>query len=257
MECLSGLDRAIVSELLPVVEVIVTADGNMPNIPAERGYPITVVAGPNRGPAANRNHGVRCSNGEWLIFLDDDCIPSAGYLRAYRDAIERNASCAVFEGRVTKSRSKQSLSDTAPLNEHGGFLWSCNFAIRRDLFNKLGGFNEEFRFPCMEDVELRKRILKSGREFEFVSAASVVHPWRNLPDWSYYENHFASTLIYLSLHPDEKKNINARYYLRMALSGFVKQTIPGIVRFRGRGLVGVLRQHVAFLWAAARLGYGG
>ena len=42
--------------------------------------------GPRRGPAANRNFGARVADGEWLIFLDDDCNPRPGFLAAYLKA---------------------------------------------------------------------------------------------------------------------------------------------------------------------------
>ena len=34
------------------------------------------VRGPQRGPAANRNFGASQASGDWVAFVDDDCIPS-------------------------------------------------------------------------------------------------------------------------------------------------------------------------------------
>ena len=31
-------------------------------------------------PAANRNHGASLAQGEWVVFVDDDCEPSFGWL---------------------------------------------------------------------------------------------------------------------------------------------------------------------------------
>src|SRR5262245_1366988 len=41
------------------------------------------VAGPAKGTAANRNNGAKHARGEWLIFTDDDCLPSPGWLAAF------------------------------------------------------------------------------------------------------------------------------------------------------------------------------
>src|SRR5438132_703059 len=60
-------------------EVIVTDDsieGLAEEVTKEYNGFVKWCEGPHRGPAANRNNGARYANGEWLIFLDDDCIPS-------------------------------------------------------------------------------------------------------------------------------------------------------------------------------------
>ncbi len=45
---------------------------------------VKYINGPKRGPAANRNNGAKHAKGEWLIFIDDDCIPEPGLLKAFR-----------------------------------------------------------------------------------------------------------------------------------------------------------------------------
>ena len=43
---------------------------------------VRLTQGPRRGPAANRAHGATLAGGEWLAFLDDDVVPSPGWLAA-------------------------------------------------------------------------------------------------------------------------------------------------------------------------------
>src|ERR1019366_5058480 len=57
-------------------------------------------------------------------------------------------------------------------------LWSCNMLIERDLFEELGGFDESYPYPAMEDVDLRERIREGGYAFPFVANAVVDHPKR-------------------------------------------------------------------------------
>ena len=66
----------------------------------------------------------------------------------------------------------------APLNYHGGYLWSCNFAIRKALFEEIGGFDAGFPHPHLEDVDLRLRLDDRGTAYPFVPGAEMVHPPR-------------------------------------------------------------------------------
>lgn len=137
------------------------------------------VAGPARGPAANRNAGARAAVGEWLVFTDDDTEPEQGWLAAYqRSAME---GTTVLEGRTICRGGFGSPMQYAPVNETGGLLWSCNFAVRRSLFAQVSGFDEGFTVPHMEDQDLRIRLLAAGAALTWVPDALVNHPPRRLP----------------------------------------------------------------------------
>jgi GT2 family glycosyltransferase len=102
----------------------------------------------------------------------------------------------------------------------------------------------------MEDVDLRLRLIKAGYPFSFIREAAVCHPWRPRGGWRQLKQHQQSTFIYLSIHPDERNRINSIYYLEMLLRGFIKTTIPGVLKFRGKGLAEELLQHLSFLQTA-------
>ena len=58
-------------------EVIVTDDGSRSTAQqmVQENYPwVLWIAGPCRGPAANRNNGAEAAQGQWLAFTDDDCL---------------------------------------------------------------------------------------------------------------------------------------------------------------------------------------
>src|SRR5207247_5933459 len=98
-------------------EVIVTDDGGgttAERMIAER-YPWAKwVAGPRRGPAANRNHGGRLARGNWLAFTDDDCLPSPQWLAAFADVIGSGSS--IYEGQTTCTAGCHSPLEHAPMN---------------------------------------------------------------------------------------------------------------------------------------------
>ena len=140
---------------------------------------IRVVQGPRRGPAANRNAGVTAARGEWLAFTDDDTEPSPGWLAAFTGALAEGTD--VYEGRTTCDGGFGSPMFQAPVNETGGWLWSCNFMVSARAFAAVGGFDEGFRFPNAEDQDLRDRLRGAGFRMVFVPGAVVNHPPRRVP----------------------------------------------------------------------------
>jgi GT2 family glycosyltransferase len=134
--------------------------------------------GPRRGPAANRNHAARYASGEWLAFVDDDCVPD----RTWLDEIARAITDSdVVEGKtVCLGKTHHPLEEVVE-NLTGGLLWSCNLAIRRDVFERLGGFDEDFLEAGGEDLEFAWRIRQMGLTVRYVPEAVVFHPARRLP----------------------------------------------------------------------------
>ena len=244
-KCLDCLAPGVQTLAIEHYEVIVTDDGSQTTAQTmiQTFYPWAKwVAGSSQGPAANRNNGARYAQGEWLAFTDDDCLPDPQWLKAYTQAIVAESSCLIFEGRVYVDRPRRSLAETSPINESGGYLWSCNFIIHRHIFESLGGFDERFPYAAMEDVELRQRIIKIGQPFKFVRSASVCHPWTQKKCWKQLKQHKESTFIYLSIHSEEIKNINSSYYLKCAIYGLIKFTIPEAFKLNFLGF------KYAFLW---------
>ena len=134
------------------------------------------IQGSRRGPAANRNHGAGEAKGEWLIFLDDDCLPEAGWLAAYEEAAANGMEA--LEGKtVCPMEDRLGLYEIIE-NLSGGAFWSCNLAVRRDKFVELGGFDEDFTQAVAEDMEFAWRMRKRGLKIAFVPKATVIHPPR-------------------------------------------------------------------------------
>lgn len=199
--CLARLAPGTQTLAAAAYEVIVTDDGTESVEPLLRAqFPWTRwTRGPRRGPAANRNHGATLAHAEWLAFTDDDCLPSSGWLAAFATAA---ASAPVLEGRTRADSPKRHPLDDSPLNERGGNLWSCNFAVKRTSFARLGGFDESFPFPAMEDMELHARLREARVAVQFVPDALVVHPWRRIANWrEHRRRHLLSRRHFAQLHP--------------------------------------------------------
>jgi GT2 family glycosyltransferase len=159
-------------------EVIVADDGDADatRVMLAVEFPgVVVVPGPRRGPAANRNAGAKAAEGEWLVFTDDDTLPDRRWLE---EIVAATGDAEVVEGRTTCQAGLRSPREHAPVNETGGWWWSCNIAVRRDVFERLRGFDERYEIPHMEDVDFRERARANGIRSRFAPLAVVDHPPR-------------------------------------------------------------------------------
>jgi GT2 family glycosyltransferase len=219
-------------------QVIVTDDGQnaAQNFLAFQ-YPwVTWVRGPGKGPAANRNFGAAHALGDWLIFIDDDCLPDPDFLESYHNYFKENPHVYAIEGVVYPDRPQQSLAEGCPQNVNGGCFWSCNIAFLREYFQGLGGFDPDYPYPAYEDMDISLRVRKRGGEVAFAKTARVCHPWKKLSVWRRFWQQRRSTLIYLDKHPDERARVRGREIIKVAAGRIIKSTIPQGIAFSGRGL---------------------
>lgn len=190
-KCLDCLAPGVQTLPADQYEVIVTDDGSRSTADqmVSEQYPWAKwVAGPCKGPAANRNNGAKYADGEFVAFTDDDCLPGPNWLKAFLSA--STSEVDVYEGRTTCEEGIPSPLYEAPVNLTGGNLWSCNMMIRRATFQGLGGFDEKFPFPAMEDADLCIRIRAAKYHVIFVPDATVDHP----PRQSRWGSHYAKLL---------------------------------------------------------------
>ncbi len=240
--CLSAVTASIALAGLSDVEIVVSDDSSddlTRQLVLETFPTVLWVRGPRRGPAANRNTAVAASSGEWLLFTDDDCIPSADWVRGFTEALELRPGYRAFEGRTVADRERRRLDEESPVNDTGGYLWSCNMAIRRDLFESLSGFCEDFPYAAMEDVDFRLRLIASGEAFHFAPAASVCHPYRRSKGLGFAVKTGKSYLHLTARHPEL---LGSAPWAACALdcARRARQLLRDAYGLRGRGLAHAL-----------------
>ena len=240
-ECLSNLKPSTQFPASMSYEVIVTDDSkeNTARCLIEEHFTwVKWMSGPKKGPAANRNYGANEANGEWLLFIDDDCLPCNHIINEYCNAINDRKDVFVFEGCIKADRPQASFNEESPVNEIGGYLWSCNVMIQKKTFcEKLKGFDDNFPYAAMEDVDLYYRINKAGLRHTFLSQAYVIHPWRmQKKPYSTTMKRFKSTLYYLRKYPEKASEINSLYYLKAFYTGFLKDVLNNLFKYRFNGL---------------------
>ena len=144
----------------------------------------------NSGPGQSRNYGAERAHGEYLIVLDSDVVLPEGYLQAVDDELARCPADA-FGGPdsahpsftpVQKAISYSMTSFFTTGGIRGGkkkldkfYPRSFNMGIRRDVYQRLGGFS---RMRFGEDIDFSIRIFRAGCRCRLFPQAWVWHKRR-------------------------------------------------------------------------------
>jgi GT2 family glycosyltransferase len=218
-------------------EVIVTDDSS--NLLAKElsgSFPwAKFIEGPQKGPASNRNNGAKNANGNWLVFIDDDCLPDTRILETYYHAIEIGGFQA-FEGEINADRPRQRFDEESPLNLTGNCFWSCNIAIEKELYTNLNGFDEGFPYAAMEDTDLFERLAKISKH-NFLPEAKVIHPWRRVKPFQNFKKRLLSNQYSLN-KAQVKRTLYYRYKRLKLCVGVILSDTKLLVKcsFKGFGV---------------------
>ena len=146
-----------------------------------------VILRDDKGISVARNAGIEAARSDRLVFLDDDAIPHADYLPAMVDALEANpivAGRVIHPGDGVISRFVGSYDQgdrrhyvrAVPASFRRGStgLTGCNMAFRREVFETVGGFDEQFLWGH-EETDLARRALEAGYRVLYEPDATVTH----------------------------------------------------------------------------------
>lgn len=125
-------------------------------------YPKAQVISATKGRGSQMNQGAKIAKGDWLLFLHADTFLEPNTIEKLSQFVTNpNLQVACF---WHKFDSYHPWMQIVSLIHNLRFRWTgviygdqCMF-IRRDFFEKLGGFRESI---VMEDIEISIRILKS------------------------------------------------------------------------------------------------
>ena len=135
-----------------------------------------------------RNYAAEKSNGEILIFCDDDIVIKEDFLESHVNTMV-NENVDVVNGATTLKDELPELYPwdiktmdpvryflAAPNHQWSGMMLgisSCNVSIRRETFIESGGFDE--KLPRMVDFELGFRLFKQGAKIYYSDKPAVKH----------------------------------------------------------------------------------
>lgn len=138
----------------------------------------------NQGRSAACNMGAAHGKGDYILFLDSDCVPiGTSYLLEHLQAINAGAdvSCGIisslrkdfwaeYQHRLTLNRQKAANNPEAT---PGGT--TANILVRRTSFEKSGGFDTRYKHYGFEDRDLLLCMINTGSVIRYTSTAVVSH----------------------------------------------------------------------------------
>lgn len=174
-EALGRCLGALTAACPPDVEIIVVDDASTDESAAVATRPgVRLFRLPaNRGPAAARNHGAERAGGAIVLFVDSDVVVAPGVLDHVPRLLDgRPDVAAVFGSYDASPAAPGVVSRYKNLLHHfvhqsgraeASTFWAGLGAIRRRIFEEVGGFDERrYRHPSIEDIELGYRLRRAG-----------------------------------------------------------------------------------------------
>lgn len=116
---------------------------------------VTIVRHPqNMGPSAARNTGADSARGAFLIFVDNDDLALDGLSRIVAQRLDPKV--ALLKWGWYTGRTLESSELFSPMKD-GYRLLPGTFAIKKEVFASLGGYQQELRFAENTELSIRLR----------------------------------------------------------------------------------------------------
>ena len=165
-------------------EVLVVDDASTDSsIKIAESFPCKIFKLPyNQGPSVARNFGAKNAKGRVLLFIDSDIVIQRDTLSLFVDSLKSYS--AVFgiytqkpgtDGLLTLYQNFYAHKSIRDTKEHTCMFYSYCAAIKKHIFLKVGGFDETWRRPTVEDVQLGLRLCEKGYRIYLNKNIQVVH----------------------------------------------------------------------------------
>jgi GT2 family glycosyltransferase len=174
------------------IEVIVVVDGSTDDsskLAEEFGAKVIKLPA-SGGPARARNLGAQAAQGEIIFFVDADVTIHPETVKQVALAFHDQPDLAALIGSYDDAPGAPNfLAQYRNLFHHythqtgsetASTFWGACGAIRREVFLAVGGFDQAYRYPSIEDIELGYRLRRSGYQIKLCKHIQVKHlkQWR-------------------------------------------------------------------------------
>ena len=126
---------------------------------------------PNWGFTRAVNLGARCLRGDYVVWLNDDCIVQPGWLNAMLDYLFKNHHVGIGAFFFTDDRWP---GTGAHVFFYRNLVYPNFGCVRRHVWEELGGFNEAY-FAYGAETDLAFRCRARGYDVSPVPGARVHH----------------------------------------------------------------------------------
>lgn len=191
--CLTSLQRWAP----PATEIIVVSDGDSDGswrLAEQFAKTLNVQVirlRESKGPANARNVGAKTAQGDIVFFVDADVEILSDTLDRISESFHANPQLAALIGSYDDAPGAPNfLSQYKNLFHHythqtacldASTFWGACGAIRRPIFQAIGGFDASYRQPCIEDIELGYRLKQAGYVIHLRKDIQVKHLKRWTP----------------------------------------------------------------------------
>lgn len=173
------------------LEVIVVSDGDNDSSKTATEFNVKVIHLSQRhGPAHARNVGAGHAKGDILFFVDADVTVPSNLLDHLTNSFSEPSAATAIIGSYDRDPMAPGLvSQYKNLihhyvhqhsDERAATFWGACGAVRRDVFLLLGGFDENYRRPCVEDIEFGYRLRAAHYPIRLLKTLQIKH----LKQWS-------------------------------------------------------------------------
>ncbi len=179
---------ASLNQKIPPIKVILI-DQNKSELPLPKditGNPLFMrQKSEKKSVSAARNTLIIPDDAEWIFFCDDDGYPDAQYSEILNDLMLKHPENDIFAGSIVREDNHKFYSlrhlkgGSLKLFRNTKNLMGSNFVIRKDVFLRLGKFDENFGagsyFGSSEETDFCWKAYFSGINMEFFPQLVVYH----------------------------------------------------------------------------------
>lgn len=215
---LSNAVKSLCCQTLPSDKyeiVIVNNGGELNNTFKEyKNYDIKIIKENRKGLTYARNLGASVSNGKYLVYIDDDAVAEPVLLETIKNAFDSHSNAGIIGGQIVLKtpepkpnivlEGKETLWSeyTVPytkyreINKQYEFPFGANFSVRHNVFNAVGGFDENYgrvgdNYAGGEETVLCFKVLNCGRKIGIEPKAVVYH---DVDEARYTREHIKETI---------------------------------------------------------------